>query len=234
MTPLWRPEVLRKVGAVRNARRAIVVGSVLLTTTLSTTACGGDEVGAGGPDLHQVQADVRAARPSLASQGIYLIDAQIDSRCVTIVLANPTAPNRDFVRRRFGQQVCVSPTGGQPDATCVGAYLKTLPDGPIRVPDVTHLSFSAAQRKVTSSGLRFAIRCLGDTDSSATDHPRDVPASLIRVTRQCPAPGEMVPAGAKVALNGAAALPGGFTYRTATLTFSTTGHRDPCQDGRNP
>jgi hypothetical protein len=96
------------------------------------------------------------------------------------------------------------------------------------------LRLSDAEHAISRAGLRFAIRCLADNDESGRDHPLDVPANLIRITRQCPAPGEMVPTGTKVALNGAAPLPGAFVYRSNTLAFETTGKRHPCDDRRNP
>jgi hypothetical protein len=224
------------IGHMQTACRAVAAGVALLSIGVGVMACGGGDDTAADrvPDLHQVQAKVRAARGSLTAEGIYLTDAQIGRRCVTALVANPTAPNREFVRRQFGEAVCVARAGGQPADFCAGAYLSTVADGPVRVPDVTNLRLSDAERAISAASLRFAIRCLADSDDSAVDHPLDVPLSLIRVTRQCPAPGEMVANGSKVALNGVAALPGGFVYRTATLTFASTSTRHPCEDRRNP
>ena len=56
----------------------------------------------------------------------------------------------------------------------------------------------------------------------------------MRITKQCPRPGEMVPAGAEVALAAKAILPGGFKAELSALTGYHTGTSTPCADGRNP
>jgi hypothetical protein len=64
--------------------------------------------------------------------------------------------------------------------------------------------------------------------------PSTLPDTLLRVSAQCPAPGERVRAGTEVAIQARAVLPGGFEHHVGALDRAATGTDSPCGDGRNP
>jgi hypothetical protein len=175
-----------------------------------------------------VQDRIDKVWPELAKEGIFVAGSgQGVKPCTAVELFNPTSANIHEIERRFGPAVCVSarPSGGL--SACTGILLRhPLPRGPVVVPDLRGLDFFAAEQRLARLGLRWSTVCVG----SVSDHPkqlaRDDPARSAKVTRQCPRPGENVPRGAEVSLDGVAELPGGFD-----LPYGPDGR---CRDGRQP
>lgn len=170
---------------------------------------------------------------ALARQGIYVTSTgQKAQPCVSVELVNPTRPNIEYVRRQFGANVCVERRPGDDAQACSGYVQLTVPSGSARVPDLRDLGLYEATRRAVASYLRYSLDCLGESEKRAKPLPRHSPEQLVRVTKQCPRPGEMVPPGTAVALEGNAVLPGGFEYKVSPLTDNVSTSR-PCADGRH-
>jgi hypothetical protein len=155
------------------------------------------------------------------------------NRCIEIELANPTAPNIAYLRRRFGPRVCVDLKAGGRLDDCGGLSGSRLPTGSATVPDLRDLGIYEASRRAVASGLGYTVACLRDNNKQPKRPTRYSPEQLVRITTQCPRAGERVPPGTAVALNGVALLPGGFTYKVGPLAPYGTGTSKACADGRN-
>jgi hypothetical protein len=171
----------------------------------------------------------------LAREGIYLMTTgHPGKRCVSIGLLNPTRPNAEYLRHRFGPDVCVKREPVGPIAACAEYLGRPVRSGGVRVPDLRGLGLYAAERKVTARRLTYSIWCSGDKFARPKQPAPHSPDRLVRVVAQCPRAGERVSPGTDVALDAVALLPGGFRYRTGTLSPYHTGTSTPCGDRRNP
>ena len=186
-------------------------------------------------ELYRLQDRIDAQWDALAREGVYVLSTgQPGESCVAIGLANPTRPNIRYLQDRFGPHVCVRRKPAGLAQACSGYAAPNLRTGPITVPDVRDLGLEEASRRLLSNGLTFAIHCLGDVERKVKHSPRHSPDQLVRITKQCPRSGELVPAGSEVALEAKAILPGGFEFKQSALTRYNTGTTKPCADGRNP
>lgn len=185
-------------------------------------------------ELNRLQDRIDARWDELAREGVYVQSTgQPAEPCVAIGLANPTTPNIRYLERRFGPHICVA---GKPQGNayaCAGAPGTAVPVGTVSVPDVRDLGLKEGSRRLLAHDLTFAISCSGQRERTIFRPARHSPEQLVRITRQCPRPGELVPAGTGVALEAKAVLPGGFAYEISALTPYHTGTETPCTDGRN-
>jgi hypothetical protein len=156
----------------------------------------------------------------LAREGVHVATIYEDSErpCVAVDLFNPTAPNRDYLRRRYGRAVCPlqTPETSRPSA-CGGWEDRPALRGPIRAPDVVGQSLVT----IAAAGLRFSLFCGRSPDSRPRSEPDDPQPYDIEfgaiVTAQCPKPGTRVKRGEVLALDARASLGGGFSFTIANI-----------------
>jgi hypothetical protein len=132
-------------------RWTVAAASALVLAAIVTSAgCGGSNGGRPRTDtraLWRLQLRIEHDAGYLARRGVFFKyagqGANRQGACVYVGLANPTAPNVAFVRRRFGGPLCIGHVGG-PFNGC--AEVSTRP-GPQRrrVPDLLGLGVVAAQ-----------------------------------------------------------------------------------------
>jgi hypothetical protein len=160
--------------------------------------------------LARVAERINQDRVALEIKGIFLEGAGVGSGCASVSLANPTAPNTDYMQRRYpGACVESRPMGAM--SFCDGTVPEFARGGHAKVPNVSDLGLVEASRRILAADLTFTATCPG--------RARDVewvpsgPADeLVRVVAQCPPAGERVRRGTEVALQARATLPGGFEY----------------------
>jgi hypothetical protein len=213
-----------------SAGAALVLGLASASWAISA----GTAPGPTSASLRHLQKQIVGQRQNLAAQGIFLVRTELNRSCLTVVLANPTRPNRNYIVQRFGHGVCVATTPDGPLQACGGPFSKKVATGTVTVPDISDLGIFQAEKRITALGLTYAVKCLSDNIPLARRPVRSSPEALVRITAQCPRPGEKVPASSTVALQGVAPLPGGFDYAIGVLDAYNTGSNSPCQDGRNP
>lgn len=184
-------------------------------------------------ELSRLQERIEKRRDALARDGIYLLSTGPEDTCVIVELANPTQPNIEFVRRQFAPHTCVARKPRDRIQACRGSERPAIPLGPVKVPSMRDLGISAAGRRSLASGLTYAVDCLGENLKTVKRFSKYSPEQLLRVTKQCPRPGELVPRLTEVALEAVATLPGGFSYKVSSLSRYNTGTSRPCADGRN-
>lgn len=200
-------------------KRLPVILGAMVVLALGLAGCSGDERSVAGVSVGLValQERIGADAVALGREGIYLAGtARREGRCVVIDLVNPTRPNREYLRRRYGSSVCISPEArSTPLRGCTGLPAPT-PEGRARkVPDVVGMRLHDAQRAIVRAGLTFAVACEGDAERRVPPLDRSRPEAVARVTHQCPARGERAAEGSQVRLAASADLPGGFTYNAA-------------------
>lgn len=217
-------------GSLVSAGAALALGLASASWAVSA----GTAPGPTAASLRHLEKQIVGQRQNLAAQGIFLVGTERNRSCLTVGLANPTRPNRNYVLQRFGNGVCVATTPDAPMQACSGPFSKKVATGSVTVPDISDLGLFQAEKRITALGLRYAVRCLSDSIGIARRPVRFSPEALVRITAQCPRPGEKVPASSTVALHGVAPLPGGFDYAIGVLDVYNTGSNNPCQDGRNP
>jgi PASTA domain len=217
-------------------RRWLYGAAIMALAALAMGGCGTtrDATSARQPSPSDVEGRILRERSHLAREGIYVEQTAVGKSCAEVQLANPTAPNIAYMRDRFGTGVCVSGTPSSALQACAGHVTNPVPEGSVIVPNLVGLNLYEAEKRVTSLGLTFALRCLGDRRTHAARPGRFSPEALVFITAQCPRPGQAVTAGSEVALDGRAPLPGGFEYPVGTLDFYHTESHHPCGDGRNP
>jgi hypothetical protein len=175
---------------------------------------------------------VTREREGLAAQGIYLVGVSLEDACARVALLNPTPANVAHLETLY-PGTCVSTEAAAVPKTCRTTTRPLTRDGDVEVPDVLDLRPQDASRRVLADDLTFTLACLGDGET-APWQPRGPQDALLRVTAQCPRPGERVRPGTEVALHAAVVLPGGFEHRVGALDEIATGTTSPCGDGRNP
>lgn len=171
-------------------------------------------------ELRRVQSRVHndgVETTRLARFGIHVVLITPTSRCVKVSLANPTVPNRRFLRQRYGNLVCpdTRPMETRPDA-CPGEPDQASAIGPRTVPDVRGVALYAAEVRIIEAELRYSLHC-GRGFGSVPQARAIVPGrySLERaavIHAQCPPPGTAVQVGSVVALTARVTLPGGFIF----------------------
>lgn len=177
---------------------------VLVMAGVCLASCsGGGEFAA--PDVAALRD--RVASGDLDRRGIFVtgtsVDGQGDETCLRIRLLNPTQPNRDWLRSRYGKHVCVE------DAP--GAYVSTDDRCPVvegrtvEVPDLRGMTAYGAARRLGRLGL--TIGCHG---RFAEGDPPYAPDRTLVVEAMCE---REAPAGGSVSLRLRGYLPGGFVYR---------------------
>jgi hypothetical protein len=184
-------------------------------------------------ELLRIQARIDKAwiAGTLARQGIFVMTTgPRAARCVSVEVANPTAPNRQYLERRFGPHVCVKRRPGGFVSGCSGVLPRATPPGTATVPDISELTLYEAEQRLAAAHLTWSSRCIGDAKRVPEQPGRYTLERLMHVTAQCPQPGENVPPGTEVALGLAASLAGGFQLRGGPLAAAE--HR--CSEGRNP
>ncbi len=185
-------------------------------------------------EYQRLQDRVNQRDRALARQGVYVLShGGADRPCYRVDLANPTRPNIEFVRRQFGPRVCVSRRPGRLAYLCTGYTQPRLGTGPVAVPDLGDLGLRDATRRALAVGLTYSVDCPGAAGTRILRPRRNWPDELVRITKQCPAPGELVPPGTEVALAGTATLPGGFKWEVGALTRKDPRVSKPCADGRH-
>lgn len=159
-------------------------------------------------DLRRLQDRINDADRSLAREGILGATANLTEArggsCVEVEMLNPTAPNRAWLRSRFGPQVC-------PSAKPVTAYATTLMGcfsrerERVRVPDVVGLRADFALRRLRRAG--FSEDCNNDTGGRTPD--RFSERNALFVARVCTTSQIK---GSVVHMDVRGRLPGGFLY----------------------
>jgi hypothetical protein len=198
-------------------RWAVAAASALVLAAIVTTVgCGGSDGGRPRTDtraLWRLQLRIEHDAGYLARRGVFFKyagqGANRQGACVYVGLANPTAPNVAFVRRRFGGPLCIGHVGG-PFNGCAEVWIRPGPQRR-RVPDLLGLGVVAAQDRARGAGFPVALSC-SNVASARLQPSRWTPEYLARVTAQCPKPGTRASPRIPIALEATAVLPGGFTY----------------------
>jgi hypothetical protein len=165
----------------------------------------------------------------LARRGVFVSSTGHGRKiCLHMELYNPTPANIAYIRRVYGRHVCVDRKPGGVAYACTGYEQDAVPEGPVVVPNLLDLGLREASKRALANNLRYSPACLGDAESRPAKVDRYSPEQLVRISRQCPAPGQRVPAGTPVVLEAEALLPGGFRYRIGALPSN-----GGCADGRN-
>ena len=176
--------------------------------------------------LERVADAVTRDRDELAAQGVFVEFSYVEDGCAVVSLVNPTAPNIEYVQRRYrGACVARRRMGPIVGGGCFGAVRPPTRGGSVRVPDVQDLGLVEASRRVLAADLTFTTTCLGRARNAqwVPDEPED---ELVRVVAQCPEAGQQVRPGTEVALRATTTLPGAFPF--------TVGPSGKCVDGRDP
>jgi hypothetical protein len=160
--------------------------------------------------LAHVSERINQDRVALETKGIFLEGAGVGSGCASVSLANPTAPNRAYMQRRY-PGVCVEPRPMGEMSFCDGTVPESARGGHVKVPDVSDLGLAEASRRVLAADLTFTATCPGRT-RDVEWVPSGAADELVRVVTQCPRAGERVRRSTEVALQARAILPGGFEY----------------------
>jgi hypothetical protein len=147
----------------------------------------------------------------LARRGVYVRTTGLAARCVSVLVDNLTAPNSAYLARRYGPGTCLRQTSSVPAVGCP-LLLRRDSGLPKVVPDVFDLGLYEAERRLVAAGFAFSTQCPGEAEDRPSRPSRFSPNALVRITRQCPAAGAALAAGAPVALQAEAILPGGHRY----------------------
>jgi photosystem II stability/assembly factor-like uncharacterized protein len=140
--------------------------------------------------LAQIAERVDRDREVLADQGVLLETAGVGDGCTFVSLLNPTAPNIAYMQRRYSNLCVEKRPLGPLDGCVTGRGL--VRRGPVIVPDVRDPGLAEASRRLVAAGLSFTTGCIGDArvDEWVPSNPAD---RLVRVTSQCPRPGQPGP-----------------------------------------
>src|SRR3954470_3277658 len=95
----------------------LVCAAVASAGLLAITSASGD--GSHRDRRTRLQHVIERDMPRLARAGIYVQGTGIAASCVVVSVANPTAPNVDYLRRRYGEPMCVERQSG-PLVACPG------------------------------------------------------------------------------------------------------------------
>lgn len=184
-------------------------------------------------DLERLQNRLSAHIDDLAHEGIYVQETALSARpCVSVAIVNPTRPNLNYLRGRFGPHLCFERRdAGQ--AACAPFRSVSDNQATVQVPDLRGLGLYEAERHAVAQGLTYTFDCLGHTNAQPRKPSRFSPEALVRVTAQCPAPGETVQRGTSVALEARATLPGDFPYAVSALHQEGSAS-DPCGEHHAP
>ena len=205
---------LPKTVIVLGAIAVVTIAGLMATGQLARTSP--DETGASTASLERLQDRIDRETPTLARQGVYVRTTSLEAHCAAVVVENLTAPNRRDLEQRYGEGACLRQASGPPAAAC--ALVRRRDTGLRKpVPDVSDLGLYEAQRRLVAAGFTFSIECPGQSDDRPIRPSRFSPDALVRITRQCPAPGATLPDGAPVALQAEAVLPGGHRYVTGAF-----------------
>jgi hypothetical protein len=202
-------------------RRFIIMG---VTTTVAIAGAGAGVAATSSrqePDrgsLSRLQGRIERDGPRLARTGIYVQETGRARSCVTVWVVNPTTPNVDYLRRRFGKSLCIE-RASIPTQGCSLIQTKPSPDRR-EVPDLLDLGLYEAERRAVAAGFTYTNDCHGLGAKQARRPSRFTPESLVRITAQCPAPGTQARVSEPIALQAEAVLPGGFTYMTTAFRHS--------------
>jgi hypothetical protein len=153
--------------------------------------------------------------PALARQGVYVRTTGLTARCAWVLVDNLTGPNKAYLARRYGPGACLEQASSIPSSGCPAVGGSRNSRESKTVPDVSDLGLYEAERRLVAAGFGFSTKCPGFPDGrpSRPSRPsRFSPEVLVRVTRQCPAAGAPLAAGAPVGLQAEAFLPGGHRY----------------------
>jgi hypothetical protein len=174
----------------------------------------------------------------LARVGIFLAPVLGDGKsCVNVYLVNPTQPNIEYLRHRFGPGLCVAREPMTDDlSACTGFTVASrVPDGIVVVPSITGQAIEQAQRRLVRRNLRFAYGCPADFSDTVRPPDQSSPDRLATVVDQCPRAGERVRSGTPVYYRATAMLPGGYVRTTGELPDynEVDGHRPVCENRRD-
>lgn len=159
-------------------------------------------------ELRRLQDRINDVDGTLERNGILGATANVaESRggaCVEVTMLNPTAPNRAWLRDRFGPHVCPStkPIGGFA-TTLMGCFSRERER--VRVPDVVGLRADYALRRLRRAG--FAEDCNNDTGARTPD--RFSARNALFVSRVCTTSQIK---GSVVHMDVRGRLPGGYLY----------------------
>jgi hypothetical protein len=203
----------------------LVIAGVLAIATMTSDNKGGR------PDpeaLAGLQSRLEHDTARLAREGIYVQEAGQSGTCVVVGVVNPTGPNVAYLRRRFGEPLCIEQAAG-PAVAC--AEFQGPTSSVMReVPDLRDLGIYQAGRRAIAHGFAYTDSC-PDKGTRQIRQPSPLtPEALVRVTAQCPAAGTRAPTSVPIALQAEAVLPGGFTYRITAFRRSFRAPR--CVRGR--
>ncbi|HMJ36976.1 MAG TPA: hypothetical protein VK501_23925 [Baekduia sp.] len=162
-------------------------------------------------ELERLQDRIDLDIRPLARQGVYVRTTGLAARCVSVLVDNLTVPNKTYLARRYGAGACLRQASSIPGPGC--SLLSRRDSGQSKtVPDMFDLGLYEAERRLVAAEFAFSIECPGKADGRPSRPSRYSPDALVRVTRQCPAAGATLAAGAPVALQAEAILPGGHRY----------------------
>lgn len=185
---------------------ALVVGAGVAVGLRTTDDATGEPRPVSQAELRRVQHRIDDSQ--LERQGIFVASTGPTEsggvECVGIEMLNPTAPNRAWLRARFGPHVCPStkPAGGFA-STLIGCGGGEGPD--VQVPDVVGLRADYALRRLRRAG--FAEDCNNDTKGRRPD--RFSPQNALFVAGVCVT---SAPRGSVTQMKVRGRLPGGYRY----------------------
>jgi hypothetical protein len=205
--------------------RLIVLTSLVLLVAGAAVALA--KVGTADPSRQSVsglQDTIDAQLGTLRRRGVLVDHTALSGRCVRLAVINPTRPNVEHLKRRFGDRLCID-TMQTPAVECAPRRPNEPTGEQTPVPDVRHLDLHEAEKRLLASGFTFSTRCVGVAERTAKPPALGSAEALVRVTRQCPAAGTQAAKGSAIALEAKTVLPGGFRY--VVSPFLASGER-PC------
>ncbi len=107
---------------------------------------------------------------------------------MTVSLMNPTPANVGYVEQRY-KGACVHNEPAVPEKECGETTRGLTRSGKVTVPNLFELGLVEASKRVLSDDLVYTTGCLGEQKTEPFS-PSIAPDTLLRVSAQCPAPGE--------------------------------------------
>ena len=96
-------------------------------------------------DRAELQRLIQRDERALARQGIFVMETGITGSCVLVRVANPTAPNIQYLQRRYGDPMCIR-RQSMPPVRCPGAAHLPEAKGEMRtVPNLLDLGIYEAE-----------------------------------------------------------------------------------------
>lgn len=204
---------------------AVLIAGVIAIATATTD----NKVDRPDPEaLAGLQSRIEHDTGRLAREGIYVQEAGQSGKCVVVGVVKPTGPNVAYLRRRFGEPLCIEQVEG-PAVAC-SEFQGPTSSVMREVPDLRDLGIYQAGRRAIADGFAYTDGCPGKGTRQVRRPSQFTPEALVRVTAQCPAAGTRAPISVPIALQAETVLPGGFTYRITAFRRSFRAPR--CVRGR--